>query len=72
MSTNELRVGRRPTQLVWPDDRVTVTGEDGCKSLEIIEVAGEMSMVSRVRAEFDDGTTAIINPQYVAMICFDD
>ena len=72
MSTNELRVGRRPIQLVWPDDRVTTVGEGGCKSLTMIEVRGDMSMVPMIRAEFDDGSNAVINPWWVAMILFGD
>ena len=72
MSTNELRAGRRPTHLVWPDDRVTVASEDGCTHMQMVEVPGELGNVSMVRAHFDDGTTAIINPRHVAMICFDD
>lgn len=71
MSDNELRAGRRPTQLIWPDDQTITAGGD-CKSLEMVDVPGQMAPVQMVRAEWDDGSVGMINPLHVAMIMFKD
>ncbi len=72
MSTNELRAGRQPTQIVWPDDRVTVTGQDGCVRLQMIDIPGELFDTQMIEAQWEDGSMSIINPRYVAMIDFND
>lgn len=72
MSTNELRAGRRPTQIVWPDDKTMTVGEDNCIGLEMVDVPSDMSNVQWVRAEFEDGSIVIVNPRHVAMIMFAD
>ena len=72
MSTNELRPGRKPIRVVWPDDSTMEPGEYACASLEMVDVPGQCGDVQWVKAVFDDGSTAMINPLVVEMILFED
>ena len=69
MSTNQFQAGRRPIELVWPNDDTMKVGEMNCVSLIMVDMDDSMSWV---RSEFLDGSNALVNPAHLAMILFED
>lgn len=69
MSTNELRPGRRPIRVEWPDDSGMSADQEGVVSMEMVAVEGSVNWVKVV---FTDGEVALLNPEHLALIIFKD
>lgn len=68
MSTNELRAGREPSKLIWPDD-TCIEAEPGV-TMKIVET-GSPDLWVLVSYVISD-ESLLVNTRHLAMIEFED